>query len=697
MQNVTDPFSEDFDELLNLQPQLQPEDENELVNWQDHIIICGLHELGFRILEQLQGMGVPLVVVDDDPDPRLVRRIKRLGIKLIKDDSRLPETLMDAGIYNASAIIACEENDLHNLETVLVANDLAFGIRAVASFFNQRVGQQLAIAVSNAKILSLSEKAGPSFVEACVPSSVLHLFKIEGQDVAVVEAQVSEISSLNQLFGTNTPLIVHADRREEEPTSFEDSLYGFARGPLAFHSQWEVCPPLDYVVQPGQSVILAGRVQELKKLPGVRLAEADVQGAISSLEAIQNIPGESTTKSKKPPNLKSRLQNRFRKTRRLLGIVFSDMGRPFRIAASAVLVFMLFSTSLLSLFYHSYLIDSFGRPMSFTPLDALYFTVTILATVGFGDYNFAQQAWGLKVFGIFLTLVGTATISILYAFLTNFIVSRRIEETLGRHRATDMENHIIICGLGSVGYQVMQGLIRQGHQVAVIEKNERGRFNSEAQSQGVPIIYGDAKLPQVLKAVNIHQARAIAIMTSDDLANMETALSAHSEFHKDPRNDHRRLEVVLRVFDNNLAERVAKNFDIYNIYSPSALAAPYFVGAALDYEVVTTFYIDRRAFMVARMVIRQGSELDGLSVQQLYEITQLSIIAYKVRSGLTISRPGVPAAGLNEELAERTRPTGTIFHPAPDFEIKGGDTVYFIGPYDYLVAAYQFNKQRRQI
>lgn len=689
MYNLTDPFAEESDEEISLRSAVTLPvlgDDDDPANWQDHIIICGLHELGFRVLEQLQAVGVQLVVIDDEPDRRLLRRLKRMGIKFIKEDSRVADTLIEAGIYNASAIIACEENDLHNLETVLVANDLAFGIRAVASFFNQRVGQQLAMAVSNAKILSLAEKAGPSFVEACVPSSVLHVFNIDGQDMAVAEASVTKNSTIHELFGTNTPLIVHADPHLHGPTSSENGTHGLARSHHVLFNQWEICPPLEYPLEPGQSVILAGRVEELKKLPGVRLAEEDVESAISSLAAIQSETEEKSSSPRK--KIKTHLRDRLTKSRRFLNNLFIEMGPAFRKALTAVGIFIVISTTLLSMFYHSYLTNPDGSILIFSPLDALYFTVTILATVGFGDFNFSQQTWGLKLFGILLTLIGTATISVLYAFITNFIVSRRIEQTLGRHKATDMEDHVIICGLGSVGYQVMQGLLKQGHQVTVIEKNETGRFNSEAQSQGVPIIFGDARLPQVLKAVNLHRARAVAVMTSDDLANMETALSAHTEFHKDESNRDRRLEVVLRVFDNNLAERVAKNFDIYKIFSPSALSAPYFVGAALDYEVISTFYIERRAFIVAKMMIRPGSELDGLTVQQLYEITQLWVIAYNARPGQSHSlEPNAPSL--------TPRPAGPTFHPEPEFDIRGGDSVYLIGPYDYLVSAYQFNKQRK--
>src|SRR5262249_19589838 len=45
----------------------------EYADWRGHVIVCGLHGVGLRIVEQLGLSGVPAVVIDDDPDMRLAR------------------------------------------------------------------------------------------------------------------------------------------------------------------------------------------------------------------------------------------------------------------------------------------------------------------------------------------------------------------------------------------------------------------------------------------------------------------------------------------------------------------------------------------------------------------------------------------------------------------------------------------------
>jgi len=50
--------------------------------WVGHVIVCGLHDEGLRIIEQLHASGVLTVAVDDEPDPRLVAAATALGVPI---------------------------------------------------------------------------------------------------------------------------------------------------------------------------------------------------------------------------------------------------------------------------------------------------------------------------------------------------------------------------------------------------------------------------------------------------------------------------------------------------------------------------------------------------------------------------------------------------------------------------------------
>ena len=94
-----------------------------------------------------------------------------------------------------------------------------------------------------------------------------------------------------------------------------------------------------------------------------------------------------------------------------------------------------------------------GRPRDgrLDLLTAAYFTIETVATVGYGDYSFAAQDGGMKVFAIVLIVVGVALVSTAFALFTNILVSRRIERSLGRRQVPGMAGHIMVIGLGAVG------------------------------------------------------------------------------------------------------------------------------------------------------------------------------------------------------------------------------------------------------
>lgn len=144
------------------------------------------------------------------------------------------------------------------------------------------------------------------------------------------------------------------------------------------------------------------------------------------------------------------------------------------------------STLVLRLFYET---DGGGQ-MSW--LEAMYFTVETAATVGFGDFSFADQEPGLQAFAIALIVAGTALVSLLFAFVTNALVSRRIEASLGRARVRATTGHVVLVGLGSVGMRVLEGLHGAGREVVVIERDEDNRYASQARLLGVRVIVGDA-------------------------------------------------------------------------------------------------------------------------------------------------------------------------------------------------------------
>src|SRR6476469_5142692 len=151
-----------------------------------------------------------------------------------------------------------------------------------------------------------------------------------------------------------------------------------------------------------------------------------------------------------------------------------------------------------------------------TILQAIYFTFETGATVGFGDFSFAQQTHMMQVFGILLIITRTVIVSLIFAFITNLLISRRLEQSLGQGQVHEFRGHTVLIGLGSVGMRV-------------IERNADNSYIPLARSLGVPVIIGDATLGTTLDSVNLDTASSVAVMTSSDLTNIETSLTVRGK------------------------------------------------------------------------------------------------------------------------------------------------------------------------
>jgi Trk K+ transport system NAD-binding subunit/uncharacterized membrane protein len=637
-------------EITNtVQIQTNPISEQNPQDLQGHIIICGLQNTGYRILEQLLKTNIPTIVIDNNPDPRFAEMAQAQGVQILKRDSRTEFGLRNAGVTGARSIIAVTENDLYNLETILAACEIAPTIRAVASFYNSQIGEQLIKSIPTAQALSISELAAATFVTASLPSQVLHLFEIEHEEMAVVIDRVGRNGTIQQLYGQVTPIMRH--------TGLLNS-FAVEQGaePLTAPSNYastQICPPSATTLVQGDTVTLVGPVKELIRLDEVSLDERQVAAARK--------PGKSAKTKMRKRNLRPS---------------FGDFFKSFQRNIDKRLRNTLYASSILIIF--GITVFMLVKP-NYNLADALYDT---MITISSNYTPSPTDTWLFKLFGVFIIIVGTALLGVIYAYITNFIVTARIAEALGKQKATNMENHVVMTGLGAAGYTVLKGLVERGEEVAVLELNEHSRFVALARNLGVPVIHADARVAESLDLVNINKARCITIMTNDDLANLETALNARA---RNPR-----VRVVLRLFDRNLAERTEKTFKIEIARSTSALAAPYFIAAALNFEVVTSFYVERTPFFVAKLKIKPGSQLSNLHTREVYTKAGVMVMAYVPRPAqvTTEAVKAVNAPALNQFPVRQLAP---IFQPKPDQQLEAGDVIYFVGSYERITSAYNLN------
>jgi Trk K+ transport system NAD-binding subunit len=138
-----------------------------------------------------------------------------------------------------------------------------------------------------------------------------------------------------------------------------------------------------------------------------------------------------------------------------------------------------------------------------------------------------------------------------------------------------------------------------------------------ARQLGLPVVIGDAFREETLHAASLETCLALVSVTSSDIVNLETTLTARAL-----RDD---LRIVLRLTDDDLAERMQKTTG--NIISRSVpyLAAPAFAAAMLEHQVLRTIAVGRHVLLIAD--VRAGPGLAGSAIADTEDDGQARVLA----------------------------------------------------------------------
>ncbi|MBI3929324.1 MAG: potassium channel protein [Armatimonadetes bacterium] len=195
-------------------------------------------------------------------------------------------------------------------------------------------------------------------------------------------------------------------------------------------------------------------------------------------------------------------------------------------------------------------------------LDALYMTVTTLATVGYREVG--DMDTDSKIFTILLLTVGAGVLVYAVTAATEVLLDEQTRyyfqmRSIAR-RAKVMKHHFIVCGLGRVGFAVCEELAASEASFIIIE--EDAVKVQYASSRGWLGVQGDATDDRVLEQAGIHRAKGLITCIDTDAANLFVVISAKGLCPD--------LDVSARVSDeNNLAK--FRRAGASHAYSPFSL------------------------------------------------------------------------------------------------------------------------------
>ncbi len=269
-------------------------------------------------------------------------------------------------------------------------------------------------------------------------------------------------------------------------------------------------------------------------------------------------------------------------------------------------------------------------------VEAVWMVVITISTVGYGEHSGFTPA--LQIFTIFVILFGMTAAMYTFGGLFQMMLEGELERVIGRRRMTreleHLNNHVIICGFGRMGRNLIGDLRKHSRQLVTIDNDPL--VAEDANAEAVLCVQGDATQESLLELVNIQQASALVTTLPSDADNVFITLTA--------RNLNPSLQIIARA-EQISTEKKLKQAGANKIVMPTIVGARQMVrmitrpSTADLMELVSESNV--ADLELDEMVISQQSRLVGVTVRETeaHRRHKLLLVAIKRTNGDLIFSP----------------------------------------------------------
>ena len=291
---------------------------------------------------------------------------------------------------------------------------------------------------------------------------------------------------------------------------------------------------------------------------------------------------------------------------------------------------------------------------------AFYAALMTLATMGVGPLNRlspdGEVVHAVMIFlslGVITIAIGLFTQAVLEFELGSFFGRRRMEKEI-----TKLKDHIIICGAGRVGRRLALEVVGRHLPVVIVENDpQRAQW---AQSQGIPVVVGDASKEAVLRQARIEHARGLASAVTSDAQNVYIVLTA--------RGLAPNLPIVARASEEDAESKL-------RTAGATAVISPYGYAGERMARTLTHPHVQRFLDLTLSSLSDGGLDL---------QIEEVQVTGDCKLSGLSLGEAEMRQR-LGIIILAIRRQSGEIhFNPGPEDRISPGDYLIAMGDSEKL-------------
>jgi Trk K+ transport system NAD-binding subunit len=273
------------------------------------------------------------------------------------------------------------------------------------------------------------------------------------------------------------------------------------------------------------------------------------------------------------------------------------------------------------------------------------------------------EIWYLQLFYFLMPILGIGILAQGVAdFGVLFFNRKKRSKEWEMAVASTYKDHVLLVGLGHLGYRVVRYLAQLNLDVVVIEIKPDIELIEQVRSAGITVIEGDALRESVLKAAGIPSASAIVLCMQNDGINLQIALKAKS---LNPQ-----INVIIRIFDDDFADELGSQFG-FQAMSSTSMAAPAFAAAAASVDMTRPITLDGMLLSLAQLEINLHGDLENRNIREIETTYSVSVVLLK--------HAGVPN-----------------YHPDAAIRLHSQDTIVILGGPDEITRVLRSNRSVRK-